>query len=63
MVALGGEPRRRRAPAWMAQRMDWWSWMTLSWVRMNYMVYDYCADRRRFPHEFPPECSIPIGRS
>ncbi|KAG0515921.1 hypothetical protein BDA96_10G318500 [Sorghum bicolor] len=62
-TAVAGSGRRRRAAAWMAQRMDWWSWMTLSWVRMNYMVYDYCADRRRFPHEFPPECAIPIGRS
>ncbi|XP_004966140.1 xyloglucan endotransglucosylase/hydrolase protein 24 [Setaria italica] len=59
----GGGRRRRRQAAWMAQRMDWWSWMTLSWVRMNYMVYDYCDDRRRFPHGSPPECVIPIGRS
>jgi xyloglucan:xyloglucosyl transferase TCH4 len=59
----GGARRRRRQAAWMAQKMDWWSWMTLSWVRMNYMVYDYCDDRRRFPHGAPPECVIPIGRS
>jgi len=60
-----GEGRARCPPAasWMARRMDWWSWMTLSWVRMNYMVYDYCVDRRRFPHGAPPECDIPIGRS
>ncbi|KAG2613950.1 hypothetical protein PVAP13_4KG381250 [Panicum virgatum] len=58
-AAVGGG----REASWMAQRMDWWSWMTLSWVRMNYMVYDYCDDRRRFPHGAPPECVIPIGRS
>jgi len=60
-----GEGRARCPPAasWMARRMDWWSWMTLSWVRMNYMVYDYCDDRRRFPHGAQPECVIPIGRS
>nr|CAB3468894.1 unnamed protein product [Digitaria exilis] len=61
MAAVGGV--RRREASWMAQKLDWWSWMTLSWVRMNYMVYDYCDDRRRFPSEFPPECVIPIGRS
>ncbi|KAL6873683.1 hypothetical protein ACP4OV_013765 [Aristida adscensionis] len=59
----GGGGGGGRAPSWMEQRMDWWSWMTLSWVRMNYMVYDYCADERRFPRGFPPECVIPIGRS
>ncbi|CAN6162880.1 unnamed protein product [Urochloa humidicola] len=63
MVGGGGRGRGRREAAWMAQKMDWWSWMTLSWVRMNYMVYDYCDDRRRFPDGSPPECVIPIGRA
>ncbi|WVZ78722.1 hypothetical protein U9M48_026385 [Paspalum notatum var. saurae] len=64
-VTAGGGTRTttRKAPSWMAQRMDWWSWMTLTWVRMNYMVYDYCADRRRFPHGFPTECLTPMGTS
>uniref|UniRef100_J3MH64 Xyloglucan endotransglucosylase/hydrolase n=1 Tax=Oryza brachyantha TaxID=4533 RepID=J3MH64_ORYBR len=48
---------------WMSQRMDWWSWMTLNWVRMNYMAYDYCSDRKRFPRRFPTECIVPIGRT
>jgi hypothetical protein len=29
---------------------------------MNYMAYDYCDDQKRYPHGFPTECSIPIGR-
>jgi xyloglucan:xyloglucosyl transferase TCH4 len=52
---------RSGGPWWMAQRMDWWSWMTLNWVRMNYMAYDYCEDRKRFPSAFPTECVFPVA--
>ena len=58
----GGDHLPSSASSWMGQKLDWWSWMTLNWVRMNYMTYDYCADRKRYPHTFPTECIIPIGR-
>ncbi|KAM0832337.1 hypothetical protein ACQ4PT_064968 [Festuca glaucescens] len=58
----GGDHLRSSASSWMGQTLDWWSWMTLNWVRMNYMAYDYCEDRKRYPHGFPTECIIPIGR-
>ncbi|XP_073010865.1 xyloglucan endotransglucosylase protein 7-like [Typha latifolia] len=46
-------------PAWLNQQLDWLSWMTMNWVQMNYMVYDYCSDDKRFPRGFPLECRLP----
>ncbi|CAL5025584.1 unnamed protein product [Urochloa decumbens] len=40
------------------QEMDAAAQQTMKWARDNYMVYDYCADSKRFPQGVPPECSM-----
>ncbi|KAG6586193.1 Xyloglucan endotransglucosylase/hydrolase protein 22, partial [Cucurbita argyrosperma subsp. sororia] len=44
--------------SWLSQRLDSAGYRKLKWVRRNYMVYDYCADSKRFPHGLPPECNV-----
>ena len=41
------------------QQMDAAAQQSMKWARDNYMVYDYCADTKRFPQGVPPECSMP----
>ncbi|XP_078443655.1 LOW QUALITY PROTEIN: xyloglucan endotransglucosylase protein 1-like [Wolffia australiana] len=43
---------------WMNQELDATSLRRLRWVQKNYMIYNYCADARRFPQGFPAECSL-----
>lgn len=45
------------AAGWMNQALDAASRRRMSSVRRRYMIYDYCADRRRFPQGLPPECT------
>lgn len=51
----------------IAQTNSWWTQSEyqilgdhqvneLEWVRKNYLLYDYCADRKRTP-TVPPECA------
>jgi xyloglucan:xyloglucosyl transferase TCH4 len=44
--------------AGFGQEMDATAQQAMKWARDNYMVYDYCADAKRFPQGFPPECSM-----
>ncbi|GLJ09262.1 hypothetical protein SUGI_0105090 [Cryptomeria japonica] len=47
----------------VASEHKWWNQDTqqerLKWVQQNYMIYNYCADTRRFPLGLPPECNAP----
>ncbi|PKU72274.1 probable xyloglucan endotransglucosylase/hydrolase protein 23 [Dendrobium catenatum] len=44
--------------AWMLYKMDLESRRRMRWVQRNCMIYNYCADRKRFPQGLPPECSV-----
>ncbi|KAL5704475.1 xyloglucan:xyloglucosyl transferase [Ranunculus cassubicifolius] len=44
--------------AWLTQGPDSTSQNRLKWVQKNYMIYNYCADAKRFPQGFPPECKL-----
>ncbi|KAL6652082.1 hypothetical protein ACP70R_011007 [Stipagrostis hirtigluma subsp. patula] len=41
------------------QDMDATAQQAMKWARSNYMVYDYCADGKRFPQGAPAECGMP----
>ncbi|CAA0837317.1 Probable xyloglucan endotransglucosylase/hydrolase protein 23 [Striga hermonthica] len=43
---------------WQTEELDAASQGRMKWVQDNYMVYNYCADAKRFPQGFPPECAI-----
>ncbi|KAK6127009.1 hypothetical protein DH2020_039245 [Rehmannia glutinosa] len=44
--------------SWLNEEMDATSQERLKWVQKNYMIYNYCADSKRFPQGYPPECVI-----
>lgn len=41
---------------WRTQAMDASGRRWLRWAQKYYMVYNYCADLKRFPHGRPREC-------
>ncbi|KAM7489190.1 hypothetical protein LguiB_026674 [Lonicera macranthoides] len=41
---------------WRSQKLDAYSRRRLRWVQKNFMIYNYCADHKRFPHGLPVEC-------
>ncbi|KAK9130166.1 hypothetical protein Sjap_010653 [Stephania japonica] len=44
--------------AWLSQELDSTSQERMRWVQKNYMIYNYCADAKRFPQGLPSECTI-----
>ncbi|KAL6207220.1 hypothetical protein ACLB2K_024464 [Fragaria x ananassa] len=42
---------------WLSQELDNTSQERMKWVQKNYMIYNYCADVKRFPQGLPVECS------
>ncbi|KAL8161917.1 hypothetical protein V2J09_013406 [Rumex salicifolius] len=44
--------------AWMTQELDATAQNKMKWVHDNYMIYNYCADKQRFPQGLPKECTV-----
>ncbi|KAM0943959.1 putative xyloglucan:xyloglucosyl transferase [Dioscorea sansibarensis] len=42
--------------AWINQEVDSVSYRRMRWVQRKFMIYDYCADVKRFPRGLPAEC-------
>ncbi|CAI0375991.1 unnamed protein product [Linum tenue] len=43
---------------WLSEELDSTSQERLKWAQKNYMIYNYCADNKRFPQGVPQECNI-----
>ncbi|MCL7038175.1 hypothetical protein MKW94_025348 [Papaver nudicaule] len=43
--------------AWFSQDLDSANQKRMRWVQKNYMIYNYCTDKKRFPQGIPPECA------
>ncbi|KAI3961793.1 hypothetical protein MKW92_052407 [Papaver armeniacum] len=49
--------RTSRNNAWFSQELDTTNQKRMRWVQKNYMIYNYCTDKKRFPQGMPPECA------
>ncbi|CAL1385362.1 unnamed protein product [Linum trigynum] len=43
---------------WLSEEMDTTGQERMKWAQKNYMIYNYCADNKRFPQGIPQECSL-----
>lgn len=46
-----------RSNSWMTQELDSTAMSRMKWVQKNFMIYNYCADTKRFPQGLPKECT------
>ncbi|XP_027162383.1 probable xyloglucan endotransglucosylase/hydrolase protein 23 [Coffea eugenioides] len=46
------------ANSWLTESLDSSGLERINWVQKNYMIYNYCTDKSRFPQGFPHECSL-----
>ena len=47
------------ASSWLSQQLDSTGQQRLRWVQKNYMIYNYCTDKKRFAQGLPTECNHP----
>lgn len=45
------------ASSWLSQELDSTGLQRMRWVQKNYMIYNYCTDKKRFPQGLPLECT------
>ncbi|GMI74160.1 xyloglucan endotransglycosylase 6, xyloglucan endotransglucosylase/hydrolase 23 [Hibiscus trionum] len=56
-VWSSGKSSCSSSSAWLSQELDTAGQQRLKWVQKNYMIYNYCADTKRFPQGLPKECT------
>ncbi|MED6191567.1 putative xyloglucan endotransglucosylase/hydrolase protein 23 [Stylosanthes scabra] len=59
-VSKGGRSsckNNSRNAGWQSQELDSTGLQRLRWVQKNYMIYNYCTDKKRFPQGLPIECT------